>query len=300
MNINVNSIKAVAKLKGSRGLLKARKYSPEILTGVGILGGITSAVMASKATLKLEPIVDGLTEHVEIAGARHVAGDFDDRAHKRNLAFLYTRATIDIGKLYAPAVSVGIASISCIIGAQGIMQKRNVALVAAYSAVEKGFSEYRKRVEDVVGSDKEAELYYNATPEVVKTKNAETGSTESKTLLHIDPNNLSGYAKFFDELNDNWSEEPEYNRMFIRTQQNYANDKLQVVGHVFLNEVYDSLGIPRTPQGQIVGWTLSTEGDNFIDFGVYSGTESSINFVNGRSPGILLDFNVDGVIFDKL
>ena len=122
---------------------------------------------------------------------------------------------------------------------------------------------------------------------------------QKKQVLVDDPNGLSVYARFFDEGCEQWSKNPEYNLMFLRSQQNYYNDMLKSRGHVFLNEVYDALGIPRTQAGAVVGWMISDNGDNFIDFGVFDGDRPRArDFVNGYERSILLDFNVDGVIYD--
>lgn len=106
----------------------------------------------------------------------------------------------------------------------------------------------------------------------------------------IDP---SSYARVFDELNVNWESRPEYNLLFLKSQENWMNDRLQARGHVFLNEVYDCLGFQRTSAGAIVGWLAQGEGANHIDFSI---RDAQTNI----SPSVILDFNVDGVIYDKI
>ncbi|MCA1800666.1 MAG: DUF6353 family protein, partial [Actinobacteria bacterium] len=109
------------------------------------------------------------------------------------------------------------------------------------------------------------------------------------------------YARYFDEGSTVWSRERDYNRLRIRAIQNYANDMLKARGHLFLNEVYDELGLPRSRAGAVVGWVMSKSGDNFVDFGIYNQeNERARAFVNGQEQSILLDFNVDGVIYDLL
>ena len=92
--------------------------------------------------------------------------------------------------------------------------------------------------------------------------------------------------------------------MFLKDQQRYANDILKSKGHLFLNEVYDMLSIPRTKAGQVVGWIYDEKhpvGDNFVDFGIYDiYNERARDFVNGYERTILLDFNVDGNILDMI
>lgn len=113
---------------------------------------------------------------------------------------------------------------------------------------------------------------------------------------------VSPYARFFDECSPEWSNDPEYNKMFLHSQQQFANEKLKSKGHLYLNEVYDMLGLPRSRSGAIVGWIYDPEnnkaGDNFVDFGIY--TVADPKFVNGYERSVLLDFNVDGLIIDHL
>lgn len=295
---NISTIKTVANAAtrvAGRSLLKVRKHSPIILTATGIAGSVTATVLACKATLKLEDEIDKIERRVSIVKNTPAV---DSKVVKMELSYVYTRAVIDIGKLYAPAVSVGVVSIGCLIGAQGIMQRRNAALVAAYAALEKGFNEYRKRVEDALGEDKERELRYGlAQEEVHDTKK---GVVEQQ-LKVVDPTAVSVYARFFDESCPEWTKTPEYNLLFLKSQQAWANNLLHSRGHVFLNEVYDMLGIPRSQAGAIVGWVLNKNGDNFIDFNIYRGDRDVVReFVNGQERSILLDFNVDGPIYNLI
>lgn len=112
---------------------------------------------------------------------------------------------------------------------------------------------------------------------------------------------VSQYARFFDENSPNWSKDVEYNLMFLKQQQDYANSRLKAEGFLYLNDVYDMLGIPRTKAGQLVGWIYNTDnptGDNYVDFGLH--TDMSSEFVNGYKKTVLLDFNVDGNIWDLI
>lgn len=282
-----------------RGMLLVKKHSPEILTTVGIVGVVASAVMASKATLKLEPVVEKIKNGKDEAKSfldDEMFPEYDKDRHNKEVARVYVRGAVDLSKLYGPSITLGLSSIACIIGAHGIMRKRNVALAAAYKAVETSFSEYRKRVIAELGEEKEEDVYIGRQQVEVVDENG-----KKKKVTKVDPNGISAYARFFDEYSDNWSKTPEYNLLFLKAQQNYANDLLHARGHVFLNEVYDMIGIPRSQAGQVVGWVISKDGDNFIDFGVYDfDNTGSHAFVNGHERSILLDFNVDGVIYDLI
>lgn len=306
-----NITNGLSKLTGRTGLmLKAR--SPEILLVVGITGTVASAILACRATLRVEEVLDNhreKTEKINDCWEKVKEGEipldkYSENDHKKDLAVAYTQTAVDFIKLYGPAVTLGVASIACIIGGHGIMKKRNVALMAAYKAIEEGFGAYRKRVIEEYGEDKDY-MFKNGLREetYTETEVGEDGKSKKvkKTKLVSDGNSNtpSPYAKFFDESCAQWSKTPEYNLMFLRAQENYWNQMLVARGHVFLNEVYDALGIERTQAGSIVGWVISENGDNFIDFGIFDGEKKRARaFVNGLERNVLLDFNVDGVIYD--
>jgi hypothetical protein len=197
--------------------------------------------------------------------------EYSEEDRRKDIAIIYTRSAAGLVKLYGPAILVGSVSIGLLTKSHNILTERNAALTAAYAAVDKAFTQYRARVVEKYGEDEDRELRYSAKS-----------------------------VDVFDELSTSWNKEPEYNLVYLKCQQSYANNMLKTRGHVFLNEVYDSLGIERTKAGQVVGWVISKDGDNFIDFGIYTNQDKVRDFVNGREGAILLDFNVDGVIYDKL
>lgn len=109
------------------------------------------------------------------------------------------------------------------------------------------------------------------------------------------------YARWFDETCMAWTNDSESNKFFILMQQSYANELLKAKGHLFLNEVYDMFGIPRTRAGQVVGWIYDVQnpiGDNFVNFGLYE--QYNAKFINGYEKSVLLDFNVDGEIVSRI
>lgn len=282
----------------ARQVLLGKKHSPVILFGAGIVGVVGTVVSASKATLKLEETLEETNRNVATAKRlnEQKSEDYTEQDYAKDMTLIYTRGAMAVCKLYAPAIGLGCLSVAALTGSHVILTNRNAALVGAYAALEKGFKEYRERVEKEFGPEKEREVRTDGS--TVKTKD-ETG--KKVTTTHAGPDGASIYARFFDELCPPWQRTPEYNMVFLRAQQAYFNDRLLVKGHVFLNEVYDALGIERSKAGQIVGWVVSDEGDNFIDFGIYDNDrESARNFVNGREGAILLDFNVDGPVYDKI
>ena len=288
-----------------------QKHSPEILAGVGVVGVVASTVMACKATMKLNDILEESKETRdkirEVESNPRYEEQYSHEDAKKDLTINYTQTGLKIAKLYAPAVILGSASLGCLLASNDILRKRNAALSAAYMTVDKSFKEYRQRVVDRFGEEVEKEIRYNIkAEEVTSTVVAEDGSetTITETVKTMDPNLYSDYAKFFDEASPYWQKDPEYNFMFLKSQQQYATDLLRARGRLFLNEVYDMLGIEKTKAGQIVGWVYNPEnpiGDNFVDFGIFDMSKERVRaFVNGYEPNILLDFNVDGNIWDLM
>lgn len=295
----------LSKVTGRTGLIFMKK-SPEILIVIGVVSVVTSVVIACRATLKVESLLDNANATIEkIKLAKETIGEdqYSDTEYKKDLGITYAKTAIDFVKLYGPAVAIGTFGIGCIIGSHKILKGRNLAIAAAYKAIEKSFGDYRNRVVSKFGEEEDRMLKNGIKKESVTVMEInEKGKTvtTSKTVETVDKEDISQYAKFFDESCINWSKTPEYNLMFLHGQQNFANDLLNARGHVFLNEVYDMVGVPRTQAGAIVGWVKGA-GDDYVDFGIFEGkTSSARSFVNGVERNILLDFNVNGVIYDLI
>lgn len=294
---------AATKVARHGGLLLS-KYSPHILMGSGLVGVIASAVLACKATLKLESVTADFSDGIE-----QIKSDteYNEKDRARDLVRIYFQRALALGKLYGPSLALGAGSIACILGSHGILAKRNAAVMAAYAIMQDTFNKYRARVVEELGEEKDEAFRHGLKQKVetVTTIGEDGKKTKTKEVSLVpsedydEDNRASDYAKFFDEYSVQWTKDPAHNLFFLRSQQNFANDLLKSRGHVFLNEVYDMLGIPRTKAGAVVGWVrYKNTDDNFIDFDIYSTRNRS--FVNGYNRAVLLDFNVDGVIYDKI
>ena len=291
--------------------MKVRKYSPEILAGVGVVGVIASTVMACKATTKLNDILAESKEQLEqiktVAVDPAYADKYTEDDAKKDTTITYVQTGVKVAKLYAPSVILCASSLGCLLASNNILKKRNAALSAAYMTVDKSFKEYRRRVAERFGDEVEKEIRYNIKAKEITTVDEE-GNEVKETVKVMegadDPTTYSDYARFFDESCPAWQNDPEYNLTFLRAQQQYANDLLKAQGRLFLNDVYKMLGIDITKAGQVVGWVYDPDcpvGDNFVDFGIYDMSKERVRaFVNGYEPNILLDFNVDGNIWDLM
>jgi hypothetical protein len=309
--MNKNEIMTKMTRTLNRTGLKLRKHSPEILLAAGVVGVVTSGVMACKATLKVEEIIDDAKNKIDMIHTVSADPDMNEKYSeedsKKDLAIVYTQTAVKLVKLYGPSVALGVVSLGCMIGSNRILNKRNVALAAAYTAVDKSFKEYRGRVIERFGKQLDKELKYGIKAEEVEEvsvdeKGKET--TQKTTLEVMDPNAYSPYSIVFDDGNTGWDPDPELTKYFLIQQQNWANDRLKAKGHLFLNEVYDMLGAKRTKAGAQVGWVYDEKnpvGDNYVDFGIFDiYNPKSRDFVNGYEKVIVLDFNVDGVILDLI
>lgn len=290
----------------SKAVMKLKKHSPEILVVAGIAGTVVSAVLACKATTKVAEILDETkgtldTIHEGMETGAINGQEYTNEDGKKDTVVVYAQTGMNLAKLYGPAIILGTLSITSILASNNILRKRNVALGAAYAAIDKSFKEYRGRVIERFGEQVDTELKYG-----IKAKkfeeievDPETGKEKKvkKTVMVADPNLQSDYAVYFDSKSRNYETNPDYNRMFLKAQQAFANDKLQTRGHLFLNEVLDDLDLPRTPAGQIVGWTKDGP-DGYVNFRI---VEVERETEDGRhEPALLLDFNVEGNIWEKM
>lgn len=292
-----------------------KKNSPAILVGTGIVGVVATVILGCKASTKVEGILADTKEKVKVI---HEAaenqellesGAYSKQDAKKDLALVYTQTGLSLAKLYAPTIITGTLSIASILASHKILHGRYVGVAAAYSTVATSFKDYRKRVAERFGEEVENEIRHNIkSKEVEKTTTDENGNevTTTETVKYTDKAQTSEFAKWFDELSPYHQGDAGYNLTFLKQQQRYANDLLQSKEIVLLNDVYDLLGIPRTRAGAVVGWLKEVQydengkqiTDGFIDFGLDRDDPLVRDFVNGYEQNVLLDFNVDGIVYE--
>lgn len=303
----------VARVAGRTSLV-LKKKSPEILLGVGVVGFVGTVVLACKATLRADEVLEYHEKKMaDIKEAKSIADEdpeneleYDEKLYRQDIAFQYLRTGGNMLKLYAPAITLGALSLACILTSRNIMQKRYLGAVAAYNGVTAAFSEYRKRVVEEYGEQLDRHFRYGAEYDTVTVTNVDENGKKVKEKIPTETINgdmsLDISSRFFDDSNRNWKSDPNLSLMFLRGQQNYLNDVLRTRGHVFLNEVLDALGFEHTPEGALIGWILDDEySDGWIDFGLRDPNNDNVRrFVNGKDNAVLLEFNHNGVIWDKI
>lgn len=284
-----------------RQVLVAQKNAPTILFGAGVVGVVTSTVLACRSTLKLDSVLEEAEQNRSKAELVHKASipTYTEADYHQDLRVIQVKTAAAIVKLYAPAIIVGTLSIACLAKSHNILSRRNAALSAAYAAADKAFREYRKRVVDEYGEEKDREFRYGAEEKTI-LEQTEKGTKKTTELRRGAKSGGSMYARFFEETNPNWHRIPEYNWTFLHGQQRWANDRLRARGYLFLNEVYESLGIEKCSYGQVVGWVYKgpEAGDGYVDFGIFDGQnfDKVFEFMIGDEGSVLLDFNVDGEV----
>ncbi len=283
----------------ARNIFLAKKNSPHIFFVGGVVGVIGSAVLACKATLQVEEKLEEIKNDVvllktnAIEEADHELSDTEKKTLSYTCSSYTAVKTIKvIGRLYGPAILLGGASIAALTGSHIQLVRRNAALTATLATVTKAYAEYRLRVQEEIGKEKELDIYRG-----IRDKEVEIDGKKSVVKIS-DPLGRSPYSRIFDECSRYWKKEAELNYVFLEHQQNYANHRLRADGFVFLNDVYDDLGFDKTSEGQIVGWMLSGDGDGYVDFGMYEAYNE--RFIKGQERVAILDFNVDGPIYDKI
>jgi hypothetical protein len=272
--------------------------------------------MACKATIKASEVAEETKDtideihEIEEQGVTRAGNAYSADDAKKDLATAYLQTGVKYAKLYAPSVILGAASITCIVASHRVLKKRNIALAAAYTTLDKSFKEYRGRVMERFGEQVEKEIRYNIkAKEIKKTVVDETGKKEKvKEVVDTpavdgwDPSQYSPYARRFDETHPQWTKNPEMNLFYLKARQAQANDMLKTRGHLFLNEVYDLMGFPRTKAGAVVGWLYDPKrpelGDPYVDFGMFEIQEGE-DF-ESYAKSYILDFNVVGDITNDI
>lgn len=323
-NIKKDELMATVTRAASKYGCKLKKASPTIMIIGAAVGGVTATVLACKATVKAQDI---LAEHNATVESIHTAKDqiesgelqlaegetYTEKDFKKDITTAYVQTGLKLAKVYAPAISLGAASLGCMFGSHHIMSKRNASLTAAYIALDQAFNEYKARVSDRFGGRVQEELEHNIKAVEVESKKTDDQGVEEtiKEYKDVAMQHTSPYTCIFDETVDTWQPDNQLNRNFLFLMEQSANKRLRMQGHLFLNEVLASLGTHggvsmKTPEGQIVGWIYDPNDpskQNHVDFGVTSyveGNDALNSFISGGERSVMLRFNCDGPIIDKI
>ena len=299
------------KLQMNKFGLKIKKNAPELLVGMGIGISVTGTIFACKATLKVGDILSNRDEELDLLEEQvndpankeklEEAG-YDEKAYKKERASVKRDYIYRVAKVYAPSAGLVLGGIGLILGGMGVLKSRETAALSTATAIASSFEAYRSRVSNKYGEKIEHDIYTNKHEEEIETEELDKeGKPKKKKVVMADAPNV--YARWYNPENQYWENDPSYNVSTLLQTQQFMNDKLNAKGHLFLNEVYDELALPRSKEGAIAGWIKNGNGDGYVDFGLPVDVEMRRMLLTDpktRKEGFLLDFNVDGLIFDLI
>ena len=302
MKINTKTLRKSFK----KAQLTVRKHSPEILMVAGVIGTVAGAVMACKETLELEDVLDECKqEKMELEEQYAMCEEYSEDALKKDQVKLTIKQAAKIVKLYAPSVIMEVTSIGVIFASNDIMRKRNASMAAAYATLNSMYKRYRQNVIESYGEEVDKDMRFGVKHEKV-TEIDEDGNKVKIDARIVDLDNtalaISDYSRFFQMGCKGFdASSGRYNLLYLKGIQAMFNNKLIADGYVMLNDVYRELGFDTIPEGWSIGWVYDETnpiGDNYIDFGLYEARNKNQRAVNDWEPVILMDFNVDGNLYE--
>ena len=285
------------------------RNSAEILLIGGAIGVVTGTVMACKATLKADSVMDEYKTKKEKIGTclENPEIDYDEITAKEDLKNLTIQTAVKMIKCYAPAVILESFSIGTIFASNHIMQQRNAALAASCAAVEAAYKKYREKVVEKYGKEVDDEFYYGTKTENKKitTTDPETGektkTTESKTYLQ-EEYGCSPYAVLFDSSAIEFYQDDATNMFMLKNREKEATVRLRANGMLTLNDVYEMIGVKPTDIGLTHGWIFekdNPDGDNEVKFDMRHVYVKDL-YSDREERAILIDFNCDGFVYGRV
>ena len=311
------------------------RHGDKILVGIGLVGLVTAGTGACLATYnKLDDAVNDGLDYIDdlkeakremdaVAQANNEPTEYPDDVYKKDLAMEYAKTAGRITMVYGPYILLGAASTICILAGHTMLQHKYTAAVAAYNTLYQTFAEYRQRVIDSEGNDKDLEYLTGAKPAIEEVKKGKKIEAIRKDYYILpDGRKASPFAFVFDELSDYWEKDATHNRWFVERASRTLNNKLHTRGWLTINDVYEAFGREdlMSGDGQNVGWRSpyvykdnfdSHTCDGYIDFKIYEvwddptsgardGNAITQAFIDGDERSVLIDMNYDGWITDKI
>lgn len=276
------------------------KHAPTILTATGTVGLVGTAVLASRATLTYkELIADEVMVITDGPNLMKRNEHYTEDEFCKDRIVCYSRIVTKTVKHYAPTIALGVASIAAFWWSHSIQSKRIAGLAAAYAALDTSYRKYKKSVASVIGEESMKKVEEKILDDVVFTDEPFEYDKMAESVIP----EYSPYARIIDETSSVWDPSDDITELNIHSQLRYMNDLLRTRGYLFLSDVYDALGIPRTPASQVVGWLWKKgDGDHYVSFGDIEGHRIRFWDDSRRREvaNYLLDFNVDGEIVNEI
>lgn len=289
------------------GVARISKHAPTILSVTASAGVIATGYLAWKAGTRFED-VEGRDwdRRKECLRNADMIPDEDVPKIERKNRILFILDTV---RTVTPAAIVGAATIAMIYFSNSISKKRLAAMGAAYATLQTAFDGYKRTMVEALGNESVEKILKSKLPNVGKSAEEILSSDNKSDAANVSDavvnslKALSPYARIVaEESSTCWDPNEDYTSQNLAAVQLWANRRLERKGHLFLNEVFDQLGLSRTREGAVVGWLKNGEGDGYVSFGDF---DASIYRVPSDDytrvdSNFIVDFNVDGVIWDKI
>ena len=289
------------------GVARISKHAPTILSVTASAGVIATGYLAWKAGTRFED-VEGRDwdRRKECLKNADIIPDEDVPKIERKNRILFILDTV---RTVAPAAIVGAATITMIYFSNSISKKRLAAMGAAYATLQTAFDGYKRTMVEALGKESVEKILKPKLPNVGKSAEEILSSDNKSDAANVSDavvnslKALSPYARIIaEESSTCWDPNEDYTSQNLAAVQLWANRRLERKGHLFLNEVFDQLGLSRTREGAVVGWLKNGEGDGYVSFGDF---DASIYRVPSDDytrvdSNFIVDFNVDGVIWDRI
>lgn len=289
------------------GVARISKHAPTILSITASAGVIATGYLAWKAGTRFED-VEGRDwdRRKECLKNADIIPDEDVPKIERKNRILFILDTV---RTVAPAAIVGAATITMIYFSNSISKKRLAAMGAAYATLQTAFDGYKRTMVEALGKESVDKILKPKLPNVGKSAEEILSSDNKSDAAYVSDavvnslKALSPYARIIaEESSTCWDPNEDYTSQNLAAVQLWANRRLERKGHLFLNEIFDQLGLSRTREGAVVGWLKNGEGDGYVSFGDF---DASIYRVPSDDytrvdSNFIVDFNVDGVIWDRI
>lgn len=283
--------------------LALKAHAPTLMVAGGVVSMGAAVVTASQKTLKLDEVLGGHVETLEninnAVGQRSLTGEeytSEDARHDR-FKVIYPRIGVLLAKHYLVPGVLFVGGAALVFGGHRIMLKRNATLAVAFTTLQKAYARYRQNAVEAMGPEFDrAMLKGYVNREVIN----EDGTTEVVSDLDWDAEDGDPYNRVFNQATSTlWRPDLGMNRDLLEIQQQYAQQRLNARGYLYLSEVYESLGIDESSISRVVGWKVKRNPDGtkdipMVDFGLNKVQRDDYAYT--RDHEVYLDFNCQGYI----
>lgn len=201
---------------------QAKVHSPEILTALGVTGVVTTSYLTAKAAVEAAKEIDF-----------HENQSVIPLSNKEKFKLVW--------RSYIPAAASGVLTTVCIIGASQASGRRTAAAVTAFTVTEKAFSEYKEKVVEQIGINKEQKIKDEIVQDAVKANPPSTQVIFAGSG-HVLCCELFTKRYFRSDMET------------LKKAQNEVNEKIYSDLYVMMSEFYDLIGLPHTSHSDYVGW----------------------------------------------